>query len=189
MNDIFKNKKNILIAVGGAALVIIVFFLGRSSAPSLGSNPAAPAAGEVTQLSAPAAPESKTRAAAPANMAVPDLNAQAPSNVAVPTVVAPAAPGSDSAFRVFSIKLQNNAFIPDTIVVNTGDIIHLTISAIDKNYDFTQPDFGFKTVLPKGSSKLVLFSASAAGKFTFFCSACGGPSKGPAGYLVIEPKK
>ena len=129
-----------------------------------------------------------TRAPAPIDVKVPGSNSLAPPNVAKPTTVVPASPGGSESLRRFSLKIQDDKFSPDTVIVNKGDVIQLSITALDKNYDFTQPDFGFKKSISKGQTQEIGFQASAVGKFTFFCSACGGPDKGPVGYIIIAAK-
>lgn len=129
-----------------------------------------------------------TRARAPIDAKVPESNSSAPSNVAKPNLVTPASPGSSSNFRLFNLKIEGDKFTPDTIIVNKGDVVSLTITAVDKSYDFTQPDYGLKRLMTKGQTGVVEFGAGTAGKFTFFCSSCGGPDKGPVGYIIIVAK-
>jgi heme/copper-type cytochrome/quinol oxidase subunit 2 len=88
--------------------------------------------------------------------------------------------------RSFDVIVQNNAFMPSALTVHLGDSVNLEIGAIGAGYDFTQPDFGLHVVLPNGANKKIQFTATAAGKFVFYCSSCGGPAKGPVGYLVVE---
>lgn len=128
---------------------------------------------------------SKTMAPAPIDVKVPEPNSSVPANVAKPSVVTPASPGSPANFRHFNLRIEGNKFIPDTVIVNKGDVVDLAISAVDKNYDFNQPDFGLRKSIPKGQTGGLQFGAISAGKFTFFCSVCGGPDKGPVGYIII----
>lgn len=168
-----EKGKIISIAIGVLVLGLVIFLvLSSRQPPGTREETLAPNGGAPTQ--------SKT--------IVPELNSLAPSNVAKPTLVAPASPGAPESLRKFSLKIENNKFSPDTVIVNKGDVIQLSIIALDKNYDFTQPDFGFKKSIPKGQTQEIGFQASAVGKFTFFCSACGGPDKGPIGYIIIVAK-
>lgn len=98
----------------------------------------------------------------------------AAASVAVPTIQGPAAPGSTASYRSFDISVDANKFSPSTINVNLGDTVNLYITAIDKDYAFTQPDYGFNALLPKGVKKTIQFQANSAGKFEFYCSSCGG---------------
>lgn len=176
-----EKGKIISIVVGVLVLGLLIFLvLSAKQPPGTREEPLQPNGG--------APPQSKTMAPAPKDVRVPELNSSAPSNVAKPTTVAPASPGGSESIRKFDIKIQEDKFSPDTVIVNKGDIIQLSITALDKNYDFTQPDFGFKKSIPRGQTQEIGFQASAVGKFTFFCSACGGPDKGPVGYIIIVAK-
>ncbi len=132
---------------------------------------------------------SPTRAPAPEHIVVPDkTSANIPQNVAKPSVQAPANPLNSATFRGYAIRAANGAFSPDTIIVKQGDTVHLELTAVDKDYDFTQPDYGLTIPMPRGQAKSFQFDATATGKFTFFCKSCGGPSQGPTGSLVVVAK-
>lgn len=131
---------------------------------------------------------STTRAPVSSNVAVPGTTSTVSGDVAKPSVVAEAAPGSTAKIRIFAISVSGGRFTPDTVIVNVNDRVHLNITAVDKDYDFYQPDYGLFTVLPKGVSKAVEFQASAADKYTFYCKSCGGPKSGPVGYVVVVPQ-
>lgn len=165
-----NNKREILlIAFAVVAALGVVFAVARRH-----SEPNVPGY-------SPGAPEN--------NAAVPDPDsANLPSNVAKPQAVAPAGPGGDAKLRSFAISAKGNQFSPNTVIVKVGDTVHLAVAAMDKDYDFTQPDYGFRIPLPKGKAIPIEFQATAAGKFTFYCKSCGGPSKGPVGYLIVAAK-
>lgn len=128
------------------------------------------------------------------NLKVPEASStDLPKNVAKPELVAPAGPSTDASQRNFPpIIAEGNKFVPDTIIVREKDIIRIKITAIDKNYDFTQPEFGFdgnaKIIIPKGETKTIEFQTGGVGKFKFYCSTCGGPEKGPVGYINVVSK-
>lgn len=172
-----KSKIICIVIIALVAIGVIAFFITRpSSTPtSMSSSNQIEATG--------------TRAPVPAGVTVPSQGEATAPNVAPPQVVSPAKAGSDSEYRSFSITADDNQFTPSTIVVNQGDVVNLIITAVDKNYDFTQPDYGFKQVaILKGQSKTIQFGATATGQFTFYCSSCGGPTQGPTGYIIIVPK-
>jgi plastocyanin len=85
--------------------------------------------------------------------------------------------------------VKNNEFSPATIAAHVGDTISVNFLAEDKDYDFTQPDLGLSAKLLKGKNQLIQVSPTQTGKFTFYCASCGGPAKGPVGYLVVAPKQ
>ena len=131
-----------------------------------------------------------TREAPPRNVVVPDVGAEnVPENVAVPESVSPAAPHrGDASFRSFNVSINGGKFEPDTVIVKMGDTARINVTAVDGDYDYFQPDYGFKVRLAQGETKFTQFDATAAGKFTIFCESCGGPDRGPVGYLIVAPK-
>jgi len=132
---------------------------------------------------------SATHAPVPANVVVPDKGAQnVPANIAVPQVQAPAAPGVTASLRSFSITETADAYTPNTVVVKQDDTVDMLITASGGNYDFAQPDTGLSLAIPAGTTKKVEFQAVSTGKFTFYCPSCGGPAKGPVGYIIVANK-
>lgn len=176
-------SKNTLIAiVVGVAVVILVVGIAVFTKKGPQQYGTAGNAGVSSQTAAPAAPV--TREPAPQNIVVPNQNTKnVPQNVALPDVVTPSSPTSN--LRSFEIKVQNNEFVPNTVIVKLNDLTQINITAVDKNYDFTQPDYGIKLAIPQGQTKVLKLTVSATGKFTFYCASCGGPTTGPIGYLVV----
>lgn len=186
------SNKTLIAGVVGVvvviALIVVAFTLQPSDQKSGGEGTVtAPGVTGPAQLPLGAS----TRTAAPENVVVPTENSTSvPANIAVPKTTAPANPGNTATFRSYDIKIEKDKYIPDTIIVNQRDTVHINFTAVDKDYDFTQTDYGFKSSLPKGQTKVVEFGASGQGKFIFYCSICGGPEKGPRGTLIVtEPKK
>ncbi len=183
-----QDKKALLLGVAGVVVVVIIALVAitvrRSTVAPQGGKGKAPA-GE--QLPGGVS----TRAAVPVNVVVPDAKATGtPANVAIPSTTAPANSANSATFRKFGIKLQGGKFVPDTVIVNQWDTVHMDLTAVDGDFDFTQSDFGFKLPLPKGVAKVLEFSATGQGNFLFYCTVCGGPEKGPQGHLIVTvPKK
>lgn len=185
-----KGDKKIIIVVvvALAVLLLVAYLLSSFSAKKSAISPLGPA-GETTGGPAQLPGGSATREAAPLNLSVPGATStDIPANVAKPQIVGPANPSNTASFRSFTVSIKGNVFSPDTVIVKMGDIAHINFMAVDKDYDFTQPDYGFYVLIPKGQTKLVEFQATAEGKFTFYCKSCGGPAKGPVGYVVVVPK-
>ena len=132
---------------------------------------------------------SSTRTAALADVTVPDKGASSTSaNVAVPVVQGPGDPSGNVSYRSFNIAIQNNAYTPNTVIVNQGDTVNLELTAVDAAYGFTQPDYGFNAAIPKGKTQTIQFQTLNTGNFTFYCASCGGPSKGPVGHIIVVAK-
>ena len=187
-----KNIQKIILIIGAAVIVIlsVILFLPRAkTAPPVQSGNSLALNGGGSSI-----PQSATAAPVPADATVPNMgDKNVAGGVAVPQVQTAAHPsGGDASLRQFAISVDNNnalgkdAFSPDTVIVKKGDIIDLEITAVNKDYDFTQPDYGFYSIpLPKGTATKIQFQALNAGKFTFYCTSCGGPGKGPVGYVTI----
>jgi heme/copper-type cytochrome/quinol oxidase subunit 2 len=183
-----KNVKNVWIAVGAVIVLVVVILIFTKAAPqgflfpSPGNAPSVPGATQASSTK----PSVVTRSAVPTNVTVPNKgDANVPSNVAVPQVEGPASPLGNAHYRSFNITVANGQFSPDTVAVNLGDTVNLEVAASGQSYDFTQPDYGMKVQIPAGVTKQVQFSATATGKFLFYCSSCGGPASGPTGYLIV----
>lgn len=177
-------KKSTQMALIGAAVAVviviaIVWFATRGPVNQPGA--ATPGAAGTTA-------ESKTKMPVPAGVSVPGTNSQVSGDVAKPTSVAPAAPGATSQNRTFSVAVNNDTFTPAEFIGYVNDIVTIHFTAVDKDYDVTQPDYGYKLIIPKGQTKLLQGQFTTAGKFVFYCASCGGPDKGPVGYFVAVPK-
>ena len=190
-----KNRIIILSVAIVAVIVVLGFVFGRlgSEAPGgttsgTGGSGGTAGAGTGAAGSATQPAQTVTRVTAPQNVTVPALGQTVASSVAPPQAVSPANAHTASQYRSFSIQAKNNAFTPNTIIVNQGDIVNISVAAVDKNYDFTQPDYSFRQAIPMGQSKTIQFGATASGKFTFYCASCGGPSSGPIGYIIVAAK-
>ena len=179
------NKKRLIVVLAVLAIVMAAVAWWRFRATT--GEMSASSGQEQTGLSE--APKSQTREAVPANTVVPEAGSvNVPENVAAPRAVSPVRAGVAANNRVFEIKAEGDKFSPDTIIAKVGDEIKINITAVDKDYAFTQPDYGFNVVILKGQTKLIPFMGSAIGKFTFYCASCGGPEKGPVGYVIVMPK-
>ncbi len=182
-----KGKLIILALVIVALVVVLVVWLGVK--PNSGTTASTNTAETGTGTTAAGAPAgtTQTRAPAPQNIVVPGVGAQvSSSNVAAPQVVTPANSHSTSELRSFTITAEDGKFTPNTVIVNQNDVVNLVISAVGASYDFTQPDYGFHVSIPAGQSKTIQFGATASGQFTFYCASCGGPAKGPIGYIIVK---
>ena len=131
--------------------------------------------------------QSQTRESISGSVTVPNEGDKVPANVAPPVEVGSAGNNTVASYRSFDLNVSGGAFTPDTVIVKVGDTVHMLITASGGNYDFTQPDYGLKTALLSGKTTVVEFQAITSGKFTFYCASCGGPSKGPVGYVIVSP--
>ncbi len=118
------------------------------------------------------------------NIETPEAGSTSTKNTAIPRYTTLAGKKGEASFRVFYIEAANNAFIPETIVVNDMDLIKLEIQAKDGDYDIFFPDFGVYKELPEGKLVNLQFQAAPFGKYTFFCkNAC---EKEMRGTLIVN---
>ena len=128
----------------------------------------------------------------PVNVVVPDvdteLSEEEKKEIALPTVVVPAAPGVDAKFRDFNISAENDVFVPNKIIANVGDTVHVDFTAVDKDYDIVFPSYNMMQRASVGQTKILEFQALQEGSFTYYCSSCGGPESGPKGtFIIVNP--
>jgi heme/copper-type cytochrome/quinol oxidase subunit 2 len=190
------DKREIIVV---AVVVVIVIVAGAgiyywsSGNNKTGSSTSVPAAGTAGSVGAPGVgtvlSATTSIQSLPSNVVVPVQNASSvPAGVAAPSIVTPGSPSGSTSYRSFSISISGGAYTPNTVIVNQGDTVHISLTAVDGNYDFTQPNYGLSLAIAKGQSKVVQFDADTAGKFTFYCASCGGPTKGPTGYIEVVAK-
>jgi len=129
------------------------------------------------------------RQEAPVITRIPDANEVLPAaqqkEIAVPTVVVPAAPGVDSKFRNFNITAEGGKFIPEKIIVQVGDTVHVNFTAVDKDYDITFPSYNMKQTAKQGQTKILEFQAVQDGSFLYYCESCGGAEGTTKGNIII----
>lgn len=94
---------------------------------------------------------------------------------------------SSGPLKEFTLKARQFQFDPDTITVNKGDRVRLTITAEDVSYGFAVAEFGVSEQIPTGETKVIEFVASRQGTFVFFCSApCGNEHLNMKGKLIVN---
>lgn len=125
----------------------------------------------------------------PENTIVPGLDAKLSEEekliIAVPISVDPAGPGASVNQRIYQIRAENDTYIPKEIIAYAGDVISIKFTAIDKEYDLVLPSNNMFVRAQKGETKSLKYSAYNEGSFSFYCSSCGGPDKGPQGKIIV----
>ena len=90
--------------------------------------------------------------------------------------------------RIFRAYLDDEQLVPSTFIVYQNDNVQLEITSFDNTYDINQPEYGIHMPIRLGMRTLIPFKATQAGTYLLFCQSCGGPSKGPVGYLMVLPE-
>lgn len=185
-----RNSTRLSIEIAAIVLVgIAAFFAGKMFFRSAG--PAAPA--DIGSTAAapgnPIPPAVVTaREDVPAGITVPEPDSAVAANIAKPVRVSTAGVNTTFKKRVFTASIEQDKLFPDTFIVREGDIVDISLTAVDKAYGFSQPDYGWGVSLAKGETKNVESQFTQTGKFSFYCQSCGGPAAGPRGYIIVVSK-
>ena len=125
----------------------------------------------------------------PTGVKVPTENEVVPDNlkeiIAVPKEVIQAAPGIESQIRIFDIRGETGKFIPEKVIVNFGDTVRINFTAIDGDYDVIFTGYNMRQSAKTGETKILEFQANQDGRFSYYCEACGGFSKGTPGEIIV----
>ena len=182
-----QNKK-IILAAGIIIVVGLAVFYGikagwwvKLNVPFL-NNIASPTDTSDSENSA-----FPTRQDAPKNVEVPEPGSSGQSaDIAVPEISVEAAPGVAAKLRIFNIAASGGKYSPSTIIVRTGDTVHINFTAEDDTYDIVFPDYGLRQQAKKGETKVIEFGATIDGQFAFHCeNAC--PNGKAQGTLIVTP--
>lgn len=90
--------------------------------------------------------------------------------------------------KSFAISGTEFAFSPNTLTVNKGDTVKVTLTNngnYPHNFTITELNVQGKTISP-GQSDTVTFTADKAGTFQYFCSVPGHKDKGMVGTITVQ---
>jgi cytochrome c oxidase subunit 2 len=92
--------------------------------------------------------------------------------------------------KTFDITASKFRFEPETLEVEEGDRVTLTLRSTDVTHGIALKPFRIKTAIPKGGQPVTVeFVAEKAGTFEFRCSEyCGPRHSGMRGRLVVRPR-
>lgn len=94
---------------------------------------------------------------------------------------------SSSEVKSFSMTAKQWEFVPNTITVNEGDRVRLSIASTDVSHGFALMQFGVNVKLEPGETQTVEFVADKKGTYTYFCNVFCGHSHGQMkGTLVVQ---
>jgi len=92
--------------------------------------------------------------------------------------------------KTFDITASKFRFEPETLEVEEGDRVTLTLRSTDVTHGIALKPFKVKAAIPKGGQPVTVeFVAEKAGTFEFRCSEyCGPRHSGMRGRLVVRPR-
>lgn len=89
--------------------------------------------------------------------------------------------------KEFKMTAKQWDFEPNTITVNQGDTVKLSIESIDVAHGFAISKYDINTVLNPGQTTNIEFVATTKGTYSFFCSVqCGSGHSGMKGTLIVN---
>lgn len=94
--------------------------------------------------------------------------------------------GSDG-IKEFTMTAKQWKFDPNTIEVNQGDLVRLSVTSLDVTHGLAIPDYGIDEGLYPGQTVDIEFVADRKGTFPFACSvSCGVGHSGMVGKLIVN---
>jgi len=142
-----------------------------------------------TQTAEPSAPESSKMPASGSEDVPETVVVEEPSTEETPTTETPPIPELPpvSWIKEFDIVAKQWEFVPNTITVNEGDLVKLTLTTADVTHGFTIPEYGINERIEPGQTVKIEFKADKKGTFEFFCSVpCGSGHSKMTGKLVVN---
>lgn len=90
--------------------------------------------------------------------------------------------------KEFTLDGDNFSFTPNTIEVNQGDMVSVTLRNTDTMpHDFKIDELGVTTsILQPGESQTITFTADTVGEFEFYCSVGNHRAMGMVGTLTVN---
>lgn len=93
----------------------------------------------------------------------------------------------DGEVRQFNLDAYNFGFSEETIIVNEGDTVTITVTSTDGLHDWVVEGFGAATErVSVGDMASVTFIADSAGEYEFYCSVGNHRAQGMTGTLIVQ---
>lgn len=110
-----------------------------------------------------------------------------PPITVTPTPESPIPETSAPELKEFTIIAKQFEFIPETITVNQGDQVKLTVTSIDVTHGFLISEYGINERLEPGKTITVEFIADKKGEFSMVCNiVCGSGHRSMRGKLIVK---
>jgi cytochrome c oxidase subunit 2 len=92
----------------------------------------------------------------------------------------------ENGVRVIQVEAKKYAFVPEPIVVRTGEQVRLEVTSSDTKHGFAISDLKIDIKLEPGKTETVTFTAPAEGSYRIHCSVfCGLGHMGMNGHLEV----
>ena len=98
-----------------------------------------------------------------------------------------ASDGEGPTTREFTIDSFMYGYSPDSIRVNEGDTVVITLTNSEGLHDWVVDEFDAATeIISAGEETTITFVADAAGEYEFYCSVGNHRAQGMVGTLIVE---
>jgi plastocyanin len=95
--------------------------------------------------------------------------------------------GSEAVIKEFVVNLDNFSFSPNTMRVNVGDTVRITVKNINGYHDLKIDEFNVATrILNAGQEEVITFVANRTGTFEYYCSVGSHRQMGMVGTLIVN---
>lgn len=90
--------------------------------------------------------------------------------------------------KEFSVDATSFSFTPNTMTVNKGDVVKITLKNIKGNHDLKIDEFNASTRVLKaeGEEETITFVTDKAGTFEYYCSVGNHRTMGMVGTLIVR---
>jgi heme/copper-type cytochrome/quinol oxidase subunit 2 len=99
-------------------------------------------------------------------------------------------PRAEAGERRFDVTATKFHFEPESLEVEQGDHVVVSLRSTDVKHGFTLKPYGIKATIPKGGEAVAVeFTADKPGTFSFSCSEyCGPRHSSMKGQLIVRPR-
>lgn len=96
-------------------------------------------------------------------------------------------PAPQPTVKAFNVVARQWSFEPNTITINKGDTVRLSVKSVDVTHGLAISDFNVNKNLEPGQTTTIEFVADKVGTFSFACSVfCGSGHGGMRGTLIVK---
>ena len=96
-------------------------------------------------------------------------------------------PNGSAELKEFKMTAKQFSFSPETMEVNKGDRVKLTVTSVDVPHGISIPEYGINERLNPGEPVTIEFVADKEGTFTAFCSVfCGSGHNRMKGKIIVK---
>ncbi|MCI0861270.1 MAG: cupredoxin domain-containing protein, partial [Chloroflexi bacterium] len=101
------------------------------------------------------------------------------------TLIPPTPTPSPQPFQEFNLTAQSFFFTTNSITVNQGDLVRVTVTNLDSEHTFTIDELNVDLTIPALGTATIEFTALPAGTYLFYCGVGGHRGAGMEGAFIV----